>query len=87
MHVSGLHELASTGAILEAMAAHPDSVQILQEGTRALEKLCPRAVAKISRLCGSLEALLPPTQWSTGPGQATVQAGRLFEVVSAGIAG
>ena len=52
--------------------AHPDSSQILQEGTRALEKHCPRAVAKIARLCGDVSALLPPAVWSTGPDLVTM---------------
>lgn len=61
------------GAILSAMAAHPDTAQILQEGTRALEKHCPRAVAKITRLCGDIACLLPPATWTTGPDQGTMQ--------------
>jgi hypothetical protein len=68
--------LAGAGAILSAMAAHPDTAQILQEGTRALEKHCPRAVAKITRLCGDIACLLPPATWTTGPDQGTMQAGR-----------
>ena len=55
------------GAIFAAMAAHPDATQVLQEGTRALEKHCPRAVASIARLCGDLIAVLPPVVWSSGP--------------------
>ena len=55
------------GAIFAAMAGHPDATQVLQEGTRALEKHCPRAVASIARLCGDLIAVLPPVVWSSGP--------------------
>lgn len=61
------------GAILTAMAAHPETSQIIQEGTRALEKHCPRAVAKITRLCGDIACLLPPATWTTGPDQGAVQ--------------
>ena len=67
---------AGAGAILTAMAAHPETSQIIQEGTRALEKHCPRAVAKITRLCGDIACLLPPATWTTGPDQGAVQAGQ-----------
>ncbi|CAJ1435408.1 unnamed protein product, partial [Effrenium voratum] len=62
-----------TGAIFYAMAAHPDEAQVLQEGARALEKHCPRAVASIFRVC-DLAMLLPLANWSTGPGRGTMQA-------------
>ena len=58
------------------MAAHPDTAQILQEGTRALEKHCPRAVAKIARLCGDIACLLPPATWTTGPDTSAMQVGK-----------
>jgi hypothetical protein len=54
-------------AVLSAMSAHSKDPQVLQQGTRALEKLCPRALAKTIRICGDLALVLPPITWSTDP--------------------
>jgi len=62
------------GAIFSAMASHPGSAQVVQEGTRALEKHCPRAVAAAARLCGDIARVLPPVLWSAGPPELNVNA-------------
>jgi len=65
----------SVSAIFAAMAGHKRDAQVLQEGTRALEKHCPRAVAAAARLCGDFESVLPMVTWSTGPTDASKGVG------------
>eukprot|EP00930_Biecheleria_cincta_P046166 TRINITY_DN31845_c0_g1_i1.p1 TRINITY_DN31845_c0_g1~~TRINITY_DN31845_c0_g1_i1.p1 ORF type:complete len:1552 (+),score=289.47 TRINITY_DN31845_c0_g1_i1:117-4772(+) len=61
----------SVGAIFAGMTAHHSHAQVVQEGTRALEKHCPRAVAAIARLCGDIVGVLPPVVWAAGPQNPT----------------
>lgn len=60
-------ECGGVTATLTAMCAHSTDKQVTQMGIRTLEKLCPRALAKVMRLCGDITAVLPPVVWKVDP--------------------
>lgn len=62
------------GAVLGAMCAHSRDTQTTQMGTRVLEKLAPRALARVFRACGDVASVLPPVSWSEDPLVASVAA-------------
>lgn len=70
----------SVGAIFAGMTAHNGHAQVVQEGTRALEKHCPRAVAAIARLCGDIVGVLPPVVWAFGPQDPTSSTQAAFDL-------
>jgi len=51
------------GVTMAAMQGHSRDEQVLREGSRALEKLCPRALDKLIQTCGDLASVLPPLNW------------------------
>mmetsp|Transcript_73686 Transcript_73686/g.216221 ORF Transcript_73686/g.216221 Transcript_73686/m.216221 type:complete len:1492 (+) Transcript_73686:143-4618(+) len=55
------------GAVFAAMCAHSKDAQVFQEGTRALEKHCPRALARAFRVCGDIATVLPALTWTSEP--------------------
>jgi hypothetical protein len=57
----------AVSAIVQAMFAHHKDQQVLQMGTRSLERYCPRGLLKLSHVCGDLASVLPIVLWRTDP--------------------
>lgn len=53
----------SIAAIVAAMGAHSKDEQVLREGAKALDKLCPEGFHQVGRICGDFATALPIISW------------------------